>query len=50
MYSLGITDCCTYRGRGEIGGVYLPAQLERTPQLCLKCTQEVVIASCYTLC
>jgi hypothetical protein len=24
----------TYRGRVEIGGVYLPSQLERTPQLC----------------
>jgi hypothetical protein len=24
----------TYRGRGEIGGVYLPSQLERTLQLC----------------
>jgi hypothetical protein len=23
----------TYRGRGEIGGVYQPSQLERTPQL-----------------
>ncbi len=22
------------KGRGEIGGVYLPSQLERTPQLC----------------
>jgi hypothetical protein len=21
----------TYRGRGEIGGVFLPSQLERTP-------------------
>jgi hypothetical protein len=25
----------TYRGRGEIGGVYMPSQLEFTPQLCL---------------
>jgi hypothetical protein len=24
----------TYRGRGEIGGVYGPSQLERTVQLC----------------
>ncbi len=24
----------TYRGRGEIGEVYLPTQRERTPQLC----------------
>jgi hypothetical protein len=24
----------TYRGRVEIGGVYLPSQLERSPQLC----------------
>ncbi len=24
----------TYRGRGEIGGMYLPSQLERTQQLC----------------
>jgi hypothetical protein len=24
----------TYRGRGEIGGVFLPSQLERTPLLC----------------
>ncbi len=24
----------TYRGRGEIGGVYLPSQLKSTPQLC----------------
>jgi hypothetical protein len=23
-----------YRGRVEIGGVYLPSQLEHTPQLC----------------
>ncbi len=25
----------TYRGRGEIGGVYLSSQLEHKPQLCL---------------
>ncbi len=24
----------TYRSRGEIGGNYLPSQLESTPQLC----------------
>jgi hypothetical protein len=23
-----------YKGRVDIGGVYLPSQLERTPQLC----------------
>ncbi len=26
----------TYRGRGEIGGVYMPSQLERTPHFCGK--------------
>jgi hypothetical protein len=29
------TEYCTCRGRVEIGGVYLPSQMERTPQLCL---------------
>ncbi len=24
----------TFKGRGEIGGEYLPSKLERTPQLC----------------
>ncbi len=28
------TKYCTYRGSGEIGGVYLPSQLELTPQIC----------------
>jgi hypothetical protein len=30
-----ITEQSTYRGVGEIVGVYLPSQLERPPQLCL---------------
>ncbi len=32
-YSL-IPTQSTYRGRVEMGGMYLPSQLERIPQLC----------------
>ncbi len=32
----GVSLQSKHRGRVEIGGVYLPSQMERTPQLCTR--------------